>query len=64
MQAMQLIFSVVLAVLVARDAPLWTLFAASLVIGIANALNAPAFQASIPLLVQRPDLPAPSASTR
>ncbi len=36
---------------------LWTLFATSLVIGIANALNAPAFQASIPLLVQRPDLP-------
>ena len=57
MQAMQLVFSVVLAALVAGDAALWTLFATSLVIGIANALNAPAFQASIPLLVQRPDLP-------
>ena len=57
MQAMQLVFSVVLAALVAGDAPLSALFATSLVIGIANALNAPAFQASIPLLVQRPDLP-------
>ena len=56
MQAVQLVFSVVLAVLVAGDAPLWTLFGAALLIGIGNALNAPAFQASVPLLVQRPDL--------
>ena len=35
---------------------MWTLFACSLVIGIGNALNAPAFQASVPLLVHRADL--------
>ena len=57
MQLLQLVFSVLLAGFVAADAALWTLFATSLVIGIANALNAPAFQASIPLLVQRADLP-------
>ena len=56
MQAIQGIFSVLLAVLVGLDAPLWTLFACSLVIGIGNALNAPAFQASVPLLVDRADL--------
>ena len=48
-----------------REAPLWTLFAASLVIGIGNALNAPAFQASVPLLVdRRRPRRARSASTR
>ena len=36
---------------------LWTIFAAQLGIGIANALNAPAFQSSMPLLVHRQDLP-------
>ena len=56
MQAIQMVFSVVLAVLVATNAPLWTLFAVSLVIGTGNALNAPAFQASVPLLVKRADL--------
>jgi MFS family permease len=56
MQSVQLVFSIVLAALVATQAPLWTLFAASLLIGIGNALNAPAFQASVPLLVDRADL--------
>ena len=56
LQLVQMAFSVVLAGLVAGDFQLWTLFAASLVIGIANALNAPAFQASVPLLVHRADL--------
>ena len=56
MQALQAIFSGLLAVLVASHAPMWTLFACSLVIGIGNALNAPAFQASVPLLVDRADL--------
>ena len=56
MQAIQGLFSVVLAVLVGLDSPLWTAFACSLVIGIGNALNAPAFQASVPLLVDRRDL--------
>ncbi len=49
--------SVGIAVLVATDAPLWTLFAAQLAVGIANALNAPAFSASMPMLVDRQDLP-------
>lgn len=56
MQLVQMAFSVVLAVLVATDQPIWTLFAASLLIGIGNAMNAPAMQASVPLLVRRPDL--------
>jgi MFS family permease len=56
MQLVQMAFSVALAGLVAGDFPLWTLFAVSLVIGIANALNTPAFQASVPLLVHRSDL--------
>ena len=56
MQLVQMVFSVALAALVAGDFALWTLFAVSLVIGIANALNAPAFQASVPLLVHRADL--------
>jgi MFS family permease len=56
MQAMQAVFSGLLAVLVATHAPMWTLFACSLVIGVGNALNAPAFQASVPLLVDRADL--------
>ncbi len=57
MQSVQMIFSIVLAGLVAWNSPLWTLFVCNLVIGIGNALNAPAFQASIPLLVDKRDLP-------
>jgi MFS family permease len=57
MQTVMLAGSVVLAWLVSTDAPLWTLFAAQLGIGIANALNAPAFSASMPMLVDRQDLP-------
>jgi MFS family permease len=56
MQLVQMLFTVVLAALVAADAALWTLFAVQLAIGVANALNAPAFQASVPLLVDRRDL--------
>jgi MFS family permease len=56
MQAVQMVFTVVLAVLVANDARLWTLFVVQLFIGIGNALNAPAFQASVPLMVARQDL--------
>lgn len=40
-----------------QESALWTIFAAQLGIGIANAFNAPAFQASMPLLVHRQDLP-------
>jgi len=56
MQAIQAVFSVLLAVFVGTHAPMWTLFACSLAVGIGNALNAPAFQASVPLLVHRADL--------
>jgi MFS family permease len=57
MQALMLAMSVVLAALVATHAPLWTVFVAQLAIGIANTINAPAFSASIPMLVDRADLP-------
>jgi MFS family permease len=56
MQAAQMLITFVLAGLVAWDAALWTVYVAQLFIGVANALNAPAFQASIPLLVERRDL--------
>ena len=56
MQSVMMILSIVLAVLVWRHAPLWTLFAAQLALGIANTVNAPAFSASIPMLVDRQDL--------
>lgn len=57
MQVAQLVCSLGLAALVAQDASIGALFAVSLGVGIANALNNPAFQASIPLLVDRRDLP-------
>ena len=57
MQSVMMVLSLVLAGLVATDAPLWTLFVTQLTIGIANTVNAPAFSASIPLLVDRADLP-------
>lgn len=57
MQSVMLAGSVGLAALVAAHAPLWTLFVAQLAIGTANALNAPAFSASMPMLVDRRDLP-------
>ncbi len=56
MQAVMMGMSIVLAVLVGRDAPLWTIFGAQLIIGVANTINAPAFSASIPMLVDRRDL--------
>jgi MFS family permease len=57
MQSISLALTVLIALLVARESMLWTIFAAQLGIGIANALNAPAFQSSMPLLVDRQDLP-------
>lgn len=56
MQWVQLVFSLVLAAIVSVDGPIWALFLAQLAIGTGNALNAPAFQATIPLLVDRRDL--------
>ncbi len=57
MQVVMMLASIGIAILVATDAPLWTLFAAQLAVGIANALNAPAFSASMPMMVDRQDLP-------
>jgi MFS family permease len=57
MQGASAIFTLVIAYCVATEAALWTLFATQLLIGVANALNAPAFQSSMPLLVHRQDLP-------
>lgn len=56
MQWMQLIFSLVLAAIVSIDGPIWALFLAQIAVGTGNALNAPAFQATVPLLVDRRDL--------
>ena len=53
MQASSAVFTLVIAYCVATHAALWTLFATQLLIGVANALNAPAFQSSMPLLVHR-----------
>ncbi len=57
MQVVMMLASIGIAILVATDAALWTLFAAQLAVGIANALNAPAFSASMPMMVDRQDLP-------
>lgn len=57
MQTVMMAMSIVLAGLVATDAPLWSLFVIQLVIGVANTVNAPAFSASIPMMVPRADLP-------
>ncbi len=52
----QLVGSVVLAYLVSQNASIPSLFVANLAVGIASALGAPAFQASMPMLVDRRDL--------
>lgn len=57
MQFVQLAFSATLAALAAGDAPIWALFAASLGVGVGNALNAPAWSAMLPMLVRREDIP-------
>jgi MFS family permease len=57
MQIVSVVLTVGLAGLVAREAALWTIFVTQLGIGTANALNAPAFQSTMPLLVSRRDLP-------
>jgi predicted MFS family arabinose efflux permease len=56
MQWMQLVFSLVLAGIVSIDGPIWALFLAQIAVGIGNALNAPAFQATVPMPVDRRDL--------
>ncbi len=57
MQLVQLTFSVLLFPLAASDAPIWSLFAVALGVGIGNALNAPAWSAMLPTLVSKADLP-------
>ena len=57
MQAVMMAMSVVLALSTWSGAPLWTIFVIQGVIGIANTIQAPAFSASIPLLVDRRDIP-------
>lgn len=57
MQTVQAVLTVALALLVANDLALWTVFVVQLFIGAANAINAPAFQSTMPLLVDRKDLP-------
>lgn len=57
MQSASVVLTIAIAYCVAAEAALWTIFVAQLGIGVANALNAPAFQSSMPLLVHRQDLP-------
>jgi MFS family permease len=57
MQAVSAILTLGTAFLVGRNADIWVIFAVQAGIGAANALNAPAFQSSMPLLVHRSDLP-------
>jgi len=51
MQIVQLSFSVALATLALGTPPIWALFAAAFGVGIGNALNAPAWSAMLPSLV-------------
>jgi MFS family permease len=57
MQSASVVLTIAIAYFVAAETALWTIFIAQLGIGVANALNAPAFQSSMPLLVHRQDLP-------
>jgi MFS family permease len=56
-QAVQMVCTFVVAAAVAADGPIAAIVAAQLAIGTGNALGAPAFQSSIPMLVDRRDLP-------
>ena len=51
MQVVQLSFSVALATLALGTPPIWALFAAAFGVGIGNALNSPAWSATLPSLV-------------
>ena len=57
MQSVQLVFSAALAPLAAHNSAIWALFIVQLGVGIGNALNAPAWAAALPTLVNRQDLP-------
>jgi MFS family permease len=56
MQLVQLAFSAALAPLAATDAPMWSIFLVALGVGVGNALNAPAWSAMLPTLVDRRDI--------
>jgi len=56
MQASMMTLSLVLAGLARWHAPIWTIFAIQLAIGISNTVQAPAFNASLPTLVPREDI--------
>ena len=56
MQSASAILTLGTAYLVWQDSSVWAIFAVQFFIGTANALNAPAFQSSMPLLVHRQDL--------
>jgi len=56
MPTVQMACAFLIAWFVHADASYGLLFAATLAMGVANALNAPAFQSSIPMLVHRKDL--------
>lgn len=56
MQASMMTLSLVLAGLAKWHAPIWTIFAIQLAIGISNTVQAPAFNASLPTLVPREDI--------
>ena len=57
MQGTMMLLAFVIAALAATDSALWTLFVVQLAIGVANTVQAPAFNASLPTLVPREDLP-------
>lgn len=56
MQTASAILTLGTAWLVWKDANVWAIFGVQFLIGTANALNAPAFQSSMPMLVHRQDL--------
>jgi MFS family permease len=56
LQLVQIVFSLVLAAMVAADSPVWALILANVGVGSAFALTAPVLQASMPMLVGRDDL--------
>ena len=64
MQSEQLVLSLVIAALVARHSSLMALLGVQLLIGIGNALNAPAMQGVMPNLVPWRTSRVRSASTR
>lgn len=57
MQGVQLVGSLLLAVLVSRDASVIALFWCNTLVGVGNALTAPGLQSVVPMLVDRRDLP-------